>query len=174
MPLGIDAVLIVLAAKYREIFWLFPPIATAASLVGVGLIYWIGRSAGDAALARLLTPRHLERMKLCLEKAGPGTIAAAAVLPPPFPLTPFVLTCGALAVDRWRFFFVFGVMRLIRFGIVALLARRYGEVVLGGLESWEFQTGVVLLALVAFAVAATWAIVGWRRWSITAASPAEA
>ena len=163
MPLGIDALLIVLAAKYREIFWVFPPIMTAASLVAVGLIYWVGRSASDVGLARLVSPRRVERVKLCLDKSGAGMIAAAALLPPPFPLTPFVLACGALDVDRWRFFLVFGVMRLIRFGTVAVLARRYGDVVLKSLESYEVQMGMLMLVLVASAATVATAILLWRR-----------
>jgi membrane protein DedA with SNARE-associated domain len=163
VPLGIDALLIVLAAKYREIFWVFPPIMTAASLVAVGLLYWVGRSASDVSLARLVSRRRVERVKLCLDRSGAGMIAAAAVLPPPFPLTPFVLACGALDVDRWRFFLVFGVMRLIRFGTVAVLARRYGDVVLKSLESYEVQMGMLMFVLVASAASVGAAVLFWRR-----------
>jgi len=164
VPLGIDALLIVLSAKYREIFWLFPPIVTAASLVGVALTFWAGRRAGNAGLTRLVSPRYLRRVKLCLDKAGACSIAAAAVLPPPFPLTPFVLTCGALDVDRGRFFVVFGAMRLIRFSTVALLARQYGEALMKRLESYQLQAAVTMLMLVAIAVSIAAAVVVWRRW----------
>jgi membrane protein DedA with SNARE-associated domain len=174
-PLGIDAVLIVLAAKYRAIFWLFPPIVTAASLVAVGLTFWAGRTAGDAGLTRLVSPRFLQRAKQWLDKAGPASIAAAAVLPPPFPLTPFVLTCGALDVDRWRFFVVFGAMRLVRFSTVALLARQYGEAVLKGLESYQLQAAATLFVIIAIAVTIASAIVVYRRWPsiMSAGEPAE-
>jgi membrane protein DedA with SNARE-associated domain len=160
VPFGIDALLVVLAARYGEIFWIFPPIVTAASLVGVGSIYWVGRSAGYAGLTRLVSPRHLARVRQYLDKTGAGIIAAAAVLPPPFPLTSFVLVCGALEVDRWRFFLVFGVMRFIRFGVVALLAHRYGGVVLNILESYEVQAAMVMIVLTATLVAA---VAFWRR-----------
>ena len=92
MPLGIDALTVVLAAKYGEIFWVFPPILAAASLAGAALTYWVGRSAGYVGLPRLVPQHHLERIKASLEKTGVFSLAAAAVLPPPFPLTPFVLT----------------------------------------------------------------------------------
>ena len=85
------------------------------------------------------------------------------MLPPPFPLTPFVLTCGALDLDRRRFFFVFGVMRLIRFSAVALLARHYGDRVRQILESQQLQTGATLLAFVAFAVMIATIVVLFRR-----------
>jgi membrane protein DedA with SNARE-associated domain len=133
------------------------------SLVAAALTYWVGRRAGDMGLPRLVSPGHLERMKTRLEHAGMGAVAAAAVLPPPFPLTPFVLTCGALGLDRWRFFLVFGLMRLIRFGTVALLARQYGERVLTFLDSEPLQTGVLVLLCVAFTTAIASGVTLWRR-----------
>ena len=133
------------------------------SLVAAALTYWVGRRAGDVALPRLVSPRLLERMKTQLDHAGMGTVAAAAVLPPPFPLTPFVLTCGALDLDRWRFFLVFGLMRLIRFGAEALLARHYGERVLRFLESWPLQTVVMAVVFVALTAAVGSGVTLWRR-----------
>jgi membrane protein YqaA with SNARE-associated domain len=163
VPLGSDALVIVLASTRGEIFWVFPPLVTVLSLVGAALTYWVGRSAGEIGLPRLVAPRHLDRMKSTVQKVGAGGLAAAAVLPPPFPLTPFVLTCGALDLDRARFFLVFGMMRLIRFTAVALLVRQYGDRVRQFLESQQLQTGVIVLVLVASAAIITSAVVLFRR-----------
>jgi membrane protein YqaA with SNARE-associated domain len=163
VPLGTDALVIFLSSIQGEVFWIVPPMVTAASLIGAALMYWIGRSAGEVGLPRLVPPRHLERMKVVVQRAGAGRLAAAAVLPPPFPLTPFVLTCGALDVDRGRFFLVFGLMRLMRFSAVALLARLYGNQVRQAFESPQLQTGLMVLVLVAFAVIITSAFMTFRR-----------
>jgi len=163
VPFGVDALVIYLASTYGEVFWIFPLIVTMGSLAGNALTYWIGRCAGDAGLPRLLAPRHLDRMKASVQKTGAGRLAAAAVLPPPFPLTPFVLTCGALDLDRRRFFLVFGVMRLIRFTTLALLARHYGDRVRNILESQELQTGVTVLVFVTLAVMIATIVVLFRR-----------
>lgn len=163
MPLGIDALTIVLAAKYREIFWVFPPILAMASLAGAALTYWVGRSAGYVGLPRLVPRHRLDRIKASLEKTGVFSLAAAAVLPPPFPLTPFVLTCGALEFDRGRFFLVFGVMRLIRFAAVALLARLYGERVLHLLQSDTLQRAVIVLVALVCMATITSGVMLWRR-----------
>jgi membrane protein YqaA with SNARE-associated domain len=163
VPFGVDALVIYLASTYGEVFWIFPLIVTLGSLAGNGLTYWIGRCAGNAGLPRLLAPAQLDRMKESVQKAGAGRLAAAAVLPPPFPLTPFVLTCGALDLDRRRFFLVFGVMRLIRFSAIALLARHYGDRLRQIVESQELQTGVTVLALVAFAAMVATAVMLFRR-----------
>jgi hypothetical protein len=84
-------------------------------------------------------------------------------MPPPFPLTPFILTCGALDVDRWRFFGTLAGVRLVRFGVEATLARVYGPSILRVLQSDQFQT--VVLAFVGVAVLGTVisAILLWRN-----------
>jgi membrane protein YqaA with SNARE-associated domain len=163
VPLGSDALVVVLASTRGEMFWLFPPIVTAISLIGAALTYWVGRSAGEVGLPRLVSSPHLDRMKSTVQKAGAGRLAAAAVLPPPFPLTPFVLTCGALDLDRRRFFLVFGLMRLIRFSAVALLARQYGDRVRQILESQELQTGVIVVVLIAITAMIASAVMLFRR-----------
>jgi membrane protein YqaA with SNARE-associated domain len=163
MPFGADALVIYLASRYGELFWLFPLVVTMGSLAGNALTYRIGRCAGDAGLPRLMTPRQFDRMKATVQRAGSGTLAAAAVLPPPFPLTAFVLTCGALDLDRKRFFLVFGFVRLIRFATLALLAQHYGSRVQQILESQELQTGVTVLMFVVFAALIAAAVVLFRR-----------
>jgi membrane protein YqaA with SNARE-associated domain len=172
VPFGIDALVIVLAAKYGRVFWIFPPIVTAISLVGAALTYWIGRATGDAGLPRLIPPRHLERVKARLNRTSSGTLALAAVLPPPFPLTPVLLTCGALHLDRSRFFVVFGTMRLVRFGAVALLARYYGDglaemldaaTLLPMINPDTIQRAVQSLTLVGLAAASVTCAVLWSR-----------
>jgi membrane protein YqaA with SNARE-associated domain len=163
VPFGIDALVVVLAATYGEIFWIFPPIVTAVSLAGAALTYWIGRTAGDAGLPRFVAPHHIERIKARLDRTGSGLVAVAAVMPPPFPLTPVLLTCGALDFDRRRFLLVFGMMRLIRFSAEGLLARHYGSQVLEMLQ-WDWlQTAVTAVALVGSAAAIVMGAVLWSR-----------
>jgi len=163
VPFGFDALVAVLSARHGEIFWIFPPIVTAASLVGAALTYWIGRTAGDAGLPRLVPARYLERMKARLATTGAGALAAAAVMPPPFPLTAFQLTCGALDFDRRRFFLVFGVMRLVRFAAVALLARHFGSRVLEMVQ-WDWlQAAVTAVTLVGLAATILMGAVLWSR-----------
>ena len=163
VPFGTDALVVLLVAKHREIFWVIPPIMTAVSLVGAAVTYSIGRGAGRVGLSRLVPPRQLEQIKQQLDRTGIAATATAAVLPPPFPLTPFLLTCGALDLNRWRFFLVFGVMRLVRFGAVALLARLYGDRVLQIFASDNFQIGAILIVVAACTATIAWATMLWRR-----------
>ena len=99
LPFGIDAVVIYLSARNSMLFWLYPLLATAGSVTGAAVTYWIGYKGGELGLERLIPRNRLERFRKRVEKGGAAAMAVPALLPPPFPLTPFVLTCGALKAD---------------------------------------------------------------------------
>jgi len=82
------------------------------------------------------------------------------------------LTCGALDFDRRRFFLVFGVMRLVRFAVVALLARHYGDRLVWMLDAAtllqivnadSLQSALRSLTLVGIAAASVMCAVVWSR-----------
>jgi membrane protein YqaA with SNARE-associated domain len=162
LPFGVDALVIFLAARSQDLFWIYPLLATAGSLTGAAVTYWIGRKAGNAGIERLVPARRFESLKRKVNEKGAVAMAVPALLPPPFPLTPFILTCGALDVDRTRFFATFGTMRLLRFGIEAALARIYGRGILAVLQSEPFQLVIVGFVIVAMTGTIASAVVLWR------------
>jgi membrane protein YqaA with SNARE-associated domain len=135
VPFGTDAVVIYLCARNRSLFWLYPLLTAAGSVVGATFAYAMGAKIGDAGLGRFVPARRLERLRTRVKRIGGFALGLTALLPPPFPMTPFVLTSGALKVGRRRFLLVFGTARVVRFGVEALLARRYGTSVIHLLES---------------------------------------
>jgi membrane protein YqaA with SNARE-associated domain len=163
MPFGIDALVIYLAARDESTFWVYPLLATAGSVTGASITYWIGRKAGEVGLERLVPAKRLKRLKCKVNESGAVAMALPALLPPPFPLTPFVLTCGALDVSRPRFFSTFALVRLFRFGTGAILARIYGRRVLAVLQSDTFER--IVMAFIVIAVLGTMisAMVLWRN-----------
>ena len=163
VPFANDALLIYLVARKRDTFWIYPLIVTLGSIVGAAITYWIGYRAGQSGLQRLVAERHLSRLKHRIGAAGAGALAVAALMPPPFPLTPFVLMSGALDADRTRFFLVFGAVRLIRFGAEAAMARWYGSYVLEILQSDAVKTVIGSVAVLAVALTVTSGVVLWRR-----------
>jgi len=151
LPFGVDAVVIYMSARDEEWFWIYPLMATAGSIVGAAGTFWIGRKLGEVGLERYVPERRLERMRCRVRDSGAIALAIPALMPPPFPLTPFILTCGALNVNPWRFFATFGAVRLLRYGAEALLALRYGRGILRVLQSDTFQmviAGFVVIAIV--------------------------
>lgn len=163
LPFGIDALVIYLAARNESLFWLYPLLATAGSIAGASLTYWIGRKLGEVGLTRVVGERQLQRLQTRVRDSGAIALAIPALLPPPFPLTPFILTCGALAVDVRRFLITFGTVRLLRFGIEGLLARQYGQRVLGVLQSESFQVVVIGFAVLAVIGTVASGVLLWQK-----------
>lgn len=162
LPFGIDALVIYLAARSEMFFWIYPLLATAGSVTGAGITYWIGCKAGEMGLDRLVPNHRFDRFRERVKKGGAAAMAVPAILPPPFPLTPFVLTCGAFRADPRIFFGTFAAMRLIRFGSEAALARIYGRGVLRILESQAFQNVVIAFIVVAVIGTLLSAVMLWR------------
>src|SRR4029453_120417 len=104
LPLGIDFVVILLAARKPELFWLYAILATVGSLIGAAATFWIGRKVGEHGLSRLVKAPRLSGIKKRVGNSAAVTIAAFAIIPPPFPFTAFVLTSGAWHVNAWSFF----------------------------------------------------------------------
>jgi len=172
LPFGIDALVIFLAARNPDLFWMYPLLATAGSVAGAAVTFWIGRKVGAAGLERLVPSRRLERLKCKVNESGAVAMAIPALLPPPFPLTPFILTCGALDVNRWRFFVTLACVRLLRFGAEATLARVYGRRVLRVLQSEPFQMVVIGFVVVAVVGTIISAVLLWRSTHRSKLSPA--
>ena len=153
LPLGIDFVVIILAARRPELFWLYAVMATVGSVIGAAVTFWIGRKVGEHGLARLIKPSRLERIQQHVSEGAAVSVAALAIIPPPFPFTAFVLTSGAFHVNAWHFFLMLAGVRLLRFTVEGALAARFGRGILAWMESTTFT--VVVGALIGLAVAGT-------------------
>ena len=166
IPFGTDAVVIYVAARNRELFWLYPLLVTAGSIVGAAVTYAIGAKISDEGLTRFVSSRHLERFRTRIKDIGPLTLGLSALLPPPFPMTAFILTSGALKVPLTRFLTIFAAARLIRFSVEALLAQRFGTSLLRVFESEPVQRMAIGLVLVAIAGTAITILRVWRSTTV--------
>jgi membrane protein YqaA with SNARE-associated domain len=152
LPFGIDGAVIVLAARLRELWWTVALLATAGSVGGAALTFWMGATIGDHGLDRWVEPKRLEKMRRRIRERGAIMLAVLDLIPPPFPFTPFVLAAGALDVSARTFFITLIICRLFRFGGEAALARVYGRNILSWLESDLSYTIVSALTFMAIAL----------------------
>lgn len=162
LPLGIDVVLILLSARHPEMFWLYALLATTGSVVGAAGTYWLGLKAGEEGLARWVGKNRLERVRARVSGKAAAGVAALAIIPPPFPFTALILASGAFGLDVWRFFGTLAAVRLLRFGAESALAARYGERIVGWMESTVFEVIVGLLIVLALAGTAISAVSVFR------------
>jgi len=149
LPLGIDAAVVILAARMRDMWWIVPLLATMGSVAGAALTFWMGVVIGEKGLDRYVPPKRLKRVRAKIKDSGAVALAVLDLIPPPFPFTPFMLAAGALEVSASLFFTTLAACRLLRFGLEAALARTYGRRVLAILDSDLFHDIVVVFMMIA-------------------------
>lgn len=126
LPGGPDAAMILLSANSHSMMVVFALAATAGSTIGCTLLYLIARRAGSAALKRI-APEKRDRIENLLGRYDMIAVMVPAVLPPPFPFKPFVLSAGVFKLKVSRFVAAIFVGRAIRFLIEGWLAIKFGE-----------------------------------------------
>jgi membrane protein YqaA with SNARE-associated domain len=130
LPGSTDLLLLLLASQRGSTvisaLWLASS-AFAGSLLGGYFAWSAGRKGGEVTLERYIPTRYLRRITGWVQRHGPWSVAVAAILPPPIPLTPFVIAAGALKVTRAKFLIAFAVARSIRYGFLAWLGLTYGR-----------------------------------------------
>src|SRR5271168_2243300 len=101
--------------------------AIAGSILGGYLTWSAGRKGGEIALERYVPKRYLGKITGWVQKHGAWSIGVSAIMPPPVPLTPFLLAAGALNVPRGRFLLFYGTARTLRYSLLAWLGVTYGR-----------------------------------------------
>lgn len=149
LPTAVEAALVILIARNREMFWLFPVLATIGSVAGASVTLAIGRKIGEEGIRRWVAQKRLQTVRDKIKAKGSVALATSGLMPPPFPLSAFVLACGALGVKRSTFLIAFGIARLIRFAIIATFALLYGNWILRVMKSDAFQFAVAVFATIA-------------------------
>jgi membrane protein YqaA with SNARE-associated domain len=139
LPFGIDAAVILLAARHRDVAWTIPLLAVIGSVAGAALTFWMGVIIGEKGLDRYVAPKRLKQVRQRIRDTGAIALAVLDLIPPPFPFTGFVLAAGALEVDVKLFFVTLVICRALRFGFEALLAYWYGRTIVRWLDSDLFH-----------------------------------
>jgi membrane protein YqaA with SNARE-associated domain len=158
MPIpGSTDLLLLWLVSHNNSPWLLAPTAILGSILGGYATWNLGRKGGEKALARWVSPRILNRIKGWVERHPALAIFLPAILPPPIPLSPFIVAAGALDVPLKRFLAVFGAARTIRYSFVAWLAVRYGRRIVRlwstQLDKWSAPLLYTFLALMVVGIA---------------------
>ena len=121
-----DIMIIVLAAQHANVF-LLVLLATVGSAIGGYLSHQVGHSGGMAFIQKRIPPKIFNLIREWMENHAILSVALPAILPPPMPLSPFVLAAGALNMSRNKFLTTFTISRCARHIIAAWLGIHYGR-----------------------------------------------
>jgi membrane protein YqaA with SNARE-associated domain len=158
-----DIMLVVLAARHSN--WLILIlIATAGSAIGGYLSYQVGQSGGIAFLEKRIPPRIFNRVRDWMERHAILAVALPAILPPPMPLSPFVLAAGALKMSKKTFMTTFTLSRAARHSIAVGLGIRYGHHVLHLWNKISAKYATQILIVLWTAILLSCAIAFWKLY----------
>jgi membrane protein YqaA with SNARE-associated domain len=127
---GSTDVLILLLGSRGQWPWLLALCGVAGSVIGGYLTWKAGQKGGEPMLDRYVNRRYRSRIKGWVKGHGMRSVAFAALLPPPIPLLPFLLSAGALGVTRRQLLISLTIARTLRYGAEAALAMIYGHRIL--------------------------------------------
>jgi membrane protein YqaA with SNARE-associated domain len=152
LPFGIDAAVIILAARLETLWWIVPLLATAGSVAGAALTFRMGITIGERGLERYVPPKRLKQFRRRISRRGAIALAVLVLIPPPFPFTLVVLAAGALKVRAKAFFVTLTAFRFVRFGLEAALAIIFGRRIVAWLDPDRFHNAVLVVIVLAVAL----------------------
>src|SRR5256885_4611934 len=126
VPGSMDLATVVLAARDRDLWFYYALMAAVGSVLGGFLTYRLARKGGKETLEKKF-PRYFKKVESAFERWGFAAIVAPALLPPPFPMVPFLVAAGGAQYPVARFLIAFAAGRVLRFFLLALLAVRFGR-----------------------------------------------
>jgi membrane protein YqaA with SNARE-associated domain len=127
LPGSMDVLTIYLAARHHDLWWYYAFMATIGAVLGGYITYSLARKGGKEAFERRLSSKKAAKVFERFERWGFGAVAVPALLPPPFPIVPFLLAAGAMQYSRKKFIAALALGRTVRFTIVAGLGAIYGR-----------------------------------------------
>ena len=156
-----DIMLILFAAQHMNVFALIA-IATCGSALGGYFSYQVGQSGGMAFLEKHVPRRIFKRVCGWMESHAILAVALPALLPPPMPLSPFVLAAGALKMSRRKFMTAFTASRGIRHAIAVGLGVAYGPQVLALWSRFSAKYATPVLIVLWTAILLAVGVAFWR------------
>ena len=165
-PLGNDLLVVALTAHARSVprMLYYAGMSTVGSVLGCLLVDVVFRKAGEEGLQKHLPKSRLALVRKKVMKSAAWAIALASIAPPPFPFTPVIMAASALQYPRKKLLAVVGVVRMIRFSVLGVLALLFGRRILNWGESPVVQDAIFAL-LVLFVIGSTLSVYGWIRRS---------
>lgn len=144
---SMDVLTIYLAASHRQTWPYYAFMATLGAVAGGYITYALARKGGKETLERKFSKRRADKLCQQFKKWGFGGVFIPALLPPPFPLVPFLIAAGAMQYSRRRFLLALVLGRAIRYSIVAALGVHYGKPILAFFRHYNKMAVLVLVGL---------------------------
>ena len=154
-----DILIVYMVTKSPSYLVYYAAMATAGSIGGSLVVYYLGRKGGEALLRRQFSSEQVDRMQARFGRYGMAAVVVPAMLPPPVPLKLFVLGAGVAGMPAGRFAWAIGIGRGVRYLVEGMLAYYYGAAAFEYIKTHGSQVAL-WGGIASLAVAAAYY---WRR-----------
>jgi membrane protein DedA with SNARE-associated domain len=151
---GVDALIVFMAAQNAEKGYLGAALAVIGSVIGSLFLFYVGRKGGEEFLDKRTQTGWAKRFRQWFHHYGGLAVFIPVVIPAPLPVKIFVLSAGALGMNRAHFIAIVAIARILRYGGLAYLGAQMGTYPLQYVKSHAWQlaaasVGVFLVLYVA-------------------------
>lgn len=147
LPEGVDALIVLVAAKHAGIGYLSAGLAVIGSVIGSLFLFYVGRKGGEELLDKRTQARWPKRFRNWFHHYGALAIFIPVFIPAPLPVKIFVLSAGALGMHVGHFVAVIAAARILRYFGLAFLGARMGAAPLEFLKSHGWQTALIAVGV---------------------------
>ncbi|MDP9160697.1 MAG: VTT domain-containing protein [Acidobacteriota bacterium] len=158
---SMDVLTIYLAASHHDLWPYYAIMATIGAVLGGYITYSLARKGGKETLERKFSKNRAAKIAKRFDRWGFGAVFIPALLPPPFPLVPFLVAAGGLQYSRNKFLGALLLGRGIRYSIVAGLGAYYGKPIVGFFSRHYKHALFVLIGLAVIGGVST--LIGYLR-----------
>lgn len=144
---SMDVLTIWLAAGHRNLWPYYAAMATVGAVLGGYITYAIGRKGGKEAIQKKIRKSRADKLFKRFDRWGFSTVAVSALLPPPFPLVPVLLTAGALQYSRKKFVASLTLGRAVRYSLIAGFGSIYARQITGFFNRYYKLAVFILIGL---------------------------
>jgi membrane protein YqaA with SNARE-associated domain len=170
MPLGNDLLLVALTASHRSHMPYYVVMATVGSTLGVAVAHYVSSKGGKKLIEGDRKSKRIEYVEKKIKRYGGWAIAIAAVAPPGFPFTPFIVVPAALQYPRARMLWIIAGCRALRFAVEGWLALIYGKRILAMAKSPALQWTIGVIVVISV-IGSAFSIWGWLQKGKTRSGP---
>jgi membrane protein YqaA with SNARE-associated domain len=139
-----DILVVLMVTEYKALMPYYAFMATAGSVAGCYVIYYLANTGGEAFIRKRLKPGHVERTLSLYRRHGLLALMVPALLPPPAPFKLFVLAAGLANVRPLQFVLAIALARGLRYFVLGTLAIYYGDAALELMRTHGRTVGIVL------------------------------
>jgi membrane protein YqaA with SNARE-associated domain len=160
LPGSMDVVLIILCTRQEEWWFYYVLMATAGAIIGGFVTYRLARKGGEKTFERRFPRWQVDKVTKVFERWGFSAVAIPALVPPPFPFTPFLIGAGAMQYPVRKFLAALALGRTARYTILGYLSALYGRKVIRFIRQHGYPFALTVLGLAV--VAALLIFFFWR------------